>query len=105
MKSMIIELDEITGQISAQFPDIWVGIYPKGHKIEEGKDKFYNGACLIRKGNEHLHLNAFDLGDLLRFLADDRVNDIRDNLNTEHIAANLLRSVLLTAATHGDTNE
>ena len=77
---MIVEHDEITGQLSAQFPDIWCGIYPKGHKIEDGKDKFYNGALLVRKGNEHLHLNAFDIGDLLRFLADERVTGVRDNL-------------------------
>lgn len=92
---MIVEFDEQTGQVSVQFPDVWLGIYPKGHKIVDGKDSFYNGAFLIRRGNEHVHLNAFDVGDLRRFLADPRVSDVLNRLTDEHVQTNFLRSLIL----------
>ena len=102
---MIIEYDEITGQISAQFPDVFFSLYPAGHRVADGKDSYYRGALTISRGSERVHLNAFDIGDLETFLADERVLGVRKVMTKEHIASNMLRSILLESRLGGDGDE
>lgn len=93
---MRLEFDEATGQISAQCPDVYLALYPAGHRVSEtGKDDYYRGALSITKGSERIHLNALDIGDVLAFLHEERVGSVRSIMTKEHVATNLLRALLL----------
>ena len=103
---MNVDYDEATGQVAAQFPDIYCALYPAGHRTtEDGKDDFYRGALTISHGKERVHLNALDIGDLLVFLADARVIEVRKIMTKEHVATNLLRSLLLESTVVVDSDE
>ena len=93
---MRLEYDEATGQVSAQCPDIYLALYPAGHRTSPtGKDDYYRGAMTITKGSERIHLNALDIGDVEAFLDEPRVHDVRQIMTKEHVATNLLRALLL----------
>ena len=102
---MDIVVDEETGAHSAQFPDIWLSIYPAGVKHEPvtGKADHYRGALLIRKGEEHVHLNAFDIDDLLRFIADKRIQTAKRVMTEQHVKMNLIRTMLALEVTPDDS--
>ena len=101
---MILEYDEPTGRISAQAPDIFLSLYPAGHKLKDGKDDYYRGALTISRGSERVHLNALDITDLLTFLGEDRVKAVRAIMTKEHTATNLLR-MIFTESTLEDTDD
>ena len=100
---MNLDYDEETGAVSAQFPDIWISLYPSGIKhLPLGKKEHYRGALLIRKGDEHIHLNALDIGDLLLFLDHGFVKKVRQRMTDEYVKENLLRSMILRANLLGE---
>ena len=95
--ALITTFDNESGQISCQMPDVWLALHPAGTKhTAGGLEEHYNGALVIVKGTEKVHLNALDIADLLTFLSDDAVDKVRQKMSEEHIITNLLRSVLLS---------
>lgn len=105
---MRVEYDEETHKAESQFPDIYISIYPAGHRVDPltGKDEHYRGALLIKHGSEKIHLNALDIGDVLSFLTDPMVDKVRQTMTDEHISTNLLRAIIMrqTWGTPEETN-